>query len=143
MRSRHVCRKSDGAEVIHDQPALAKKLQPPRDYLLASWVCTISVVAIFLILLFVTVQRHPRLLQLDLGELVTSITALDIMAIMLLLPLLMFVCINLALHIVHRQHFFKKVQRWHALYYCTSHNIVFFPDAARRHVPPSKMHQLL
>lgn len=142
VRSRHVCREPAKSEVIQDQPALAKKLHPPKDHLLPSWIGFILIVSLFLITLFLLCVRHPKLLAFDLQEVVHSIGALDMIILLLLLPIVIVSSINLILAITRRPRLFEKIQKWHALYYCTSHDIVFMPGS-KTHVPPSKMRQLL
>ncbi len=41
VRSRHLCLCAEKNRVIQDQPALAKKLHPPKDDLIASWIAFI------------------------------------------------------------------------------------------------------
>lgn len=130
------------SEVIQDQPALAKKLHPPKDHLVTSWIGFILIISIFLISLLLLFVRHPRLLAFDLQEIVRSIGALDMIILLLLLPIVIVSCINLVLAITRRPRLFEKIQKWHALYYCVSHDIVFMPGS-KTHVPPSKMRELL
>ncbi len=142
VRSRQVSQGPAKSKVIQDQPALAKKLHPPKDHLATSWIGFILIVSIFLIALFLLCVRHPKLLAFDLQEIARSISALDTIILLLLIPIVIMACINLVLAITRRPRLFEKIQRWHALYYCASHDIVFMPGT-KTHVPSSKMRQLL
>jgi hypothetical protein len=143
VRSRHVCRNQARPEIIHDQSVLAKKLHPPKDHLRAVCIGTILILSALLLSLFITIERHPRLLAFDLYEIIRYITALDILAMLFLIPLSVLLCIHLAYTIIRRPRLFEKIQRWHALYYCSSDDIVFMPGKIKKHAPPSKMRQLL
>lgn len=140
VRSRRVSQAK--SEVIQDQPGLAKKLHPPKDHLVTSWIGFILIVSIFLISLLLFCVRHPRLLAFDLQEIMRSIGTLDMIILLLLVPIVIVSIINLALAITRRPRLFEKIQKWHALYYCASHDIVFMPGS-KTHVPPSKMRELL
>ncbi len=140
VRSRRVSQAK--SEVIQDQPALARKLHPPKDHLVTSWIGFILIVSIFLISLLLFCVRHPRLLAFDLQEIMRSIGTLDMIILLLLVPIVIVSIINLALAITRRPRLFEKIQKWHALYYCASHDIVFMPGS-KTHVPPSKMRELL
>lgn len=142
VRSRHLCLRAEQNQVIQDQPALAKKLHPPKDYLIASWIGFILILSVFMISLFLLFVRHPDLLSFELQEIVRYITALDMIISFVLLPILVFASINLAVAIAYRPRLVEKIQRWHALYYCASHDIVFLPGT-HTHVPSSKMRDLL
>lgn len=142
VRARQVRQGPAKSEVIQDQTALAKKLHPPKDHLVTSWIGFILIVSIFLVALLLLCVRHPKLLAFDLQEIVHSIGALDMIALLLLLPIVVVSSINLILAITRRPRLFEKIQKWHALYYCASHDIVFMPGS-KAHVPPSKMRDLL
>lgn len=142
VRSRHVCQWKVKSEVIQDQPALAKKLHPPHDYLLASWIGFLLVLSIFTIALFLLFMRHPNMHSFDPQKIMHYIAAMDILISFVLLPIFVFASINLAMAIARRPRLFEKIQRWHALYYCASHDIVFLPGT-NAHVPSSKMRELL
>jgi len=142
VRSRHLCHHEVKKEVIQDQPTLAKKLHPPQDYLVASWIGFILVLSIFTTSLLLLFVRHPDLLSLGFQEMIHYVTALDMIISFVLLPIVVFASINLGLAIARRPRLFEKIQRWHALYYCASHDIVFLPGS-HTHVPSSKMRELL